>query len=496
MDNRWRGPGFSTNGTPTHRIYMTRSLSWLQTVRPVRAFAVVASLSAIALGGFFISQVHADPSGVVINEFSSNSSTDWVELYNPTSSTVDVSGWTIEDSAVTNPVIATIPNSTSIKSKGFLKVGVGSRLNVQGDTITLLDASSTTIDFITYGTPVQPDAPHVTAPGSGESAGREPDGSSNWVSNLAPTPGYSNVAPTADIYVSTSGSDTTGNGSSAAPFATINKALSQVATGGTIHVEAGTYTEGFSVLNKTDVTIQGTGTTTTTIAPAALINTRLGHKYTPDMYVSVFVNNSTSVTLSGLTIKSTSASPGAGGADAIVFWNGSTGSITDSAVKGVYTINGDQTGQGIAVDGTTGTVSLAVNNTDVSGFQKNAIDVVDGNNVVGGATDTMAVTVQGGTITGAGPTSAIAQNGVLVWNRGGGTVTGSVSGTTIKDLEYTPSPEDAGVLVFGSASMSSVSDTVFQNNDLYISNNGTAATDATSGNTFDGVSPASASIAG
>lgn len=471
---------------------MTRSLSWLQTVRPVRAFAVVASLSAIALGGFFISQAHADPTNVVINEFSSNSSSDWVELYNPTNSTVNVSGWTLEDS--TTDVIATIPNSTSILSKGFLKVDVGNRLNEGGDTITLLNASSSTIDFIFYGIPVQPDAPHVAAPGSGESAGREPDGSGNWVSNLAPTPGYSNVAPTTDIYVSTSGSDTTGNGSSAAPFATINKALSVVASGGTIHVEAGTYTEGFSVDHKTSVTIDGAGATTTTIAPATLIDTGLGHKYTKDMHVSVLVSNSTNVTLSGMTIQSTSAAPGAGGADAIVFWNGSTGSMSDDAVTGIYTpINGTQTGQGIAVDGSSGAVSLAVNNTDLSGFQKNAIDAVDGNSVAGGATDTMTVTVNGGTIAGAGSTSAIAQNGILFWNQGGGTVTGSVSGTTIKNLEYTPSPEDVAVYAYGSASFSSVSNTTFANDDLYIWNgNASAPVDATTGNTFGGVSSASA----
>src|SRR4051812_30520504 len=61
--------------------------------------------------------------GVVINEVESNGGVpgDWIELYNPTGATVDVSGWKIldNDNAHTPYVI---PTGTSIVATGFLVV--------------------------------------------------------------------------------------------------------------------------------------------------------------------------------------------------------------------------------------------------------------------------------------------------------------------------------------------------------------------------------------
>jgi len=53
-------------------------------------------------------------------------------------------------------------------------------------------------------------------------------------------------AVAADYYVSTTGSDSTGNGSSSNPWATIAFASTQIGPGSTVHVEAGTYTGSFS----------------------------------------------------------------------------------------------------------------------------------------------------------------------------------------------------------------------------------------------------------
>ena len=248
-------------------------------------------------------------------------------------------------------------------------------------------------------------------------------------------------------------------------LATIQAAINAAATGDTINVAAGSYA-GFSVSGKTNLTIQGTGTGQTLIEPTTLIATGVGHKYTANMLASVFVNNSTGITLSGMTIKSTSATPGSGGADAIVFWNASTGTISNSAVQGIYTINGVQTGQGIAVDG--GTTTLALTNTSVSGFQKNAIDAVDGNGVT--TPGDITITISGGSFSGAGPTSAIAQNGIMFWNRGGGTVDGSISGATISGFQYTGTSASAsGLLLYGlgTGASVSVSGNTFSNNDVH-----------------------------
>ena len=166
------------------------------------------------------------------------------------------------------------------------------------------------------------------------------------------------------------------------------------------------------------------------------------------MLASVFVNSSTGINLQGLTIESTGATPGSGGADAIVFWNASSGTIENCAINGIYTINGVQTGQGLAVDASDSqTTSLNVMFTDISGAQKNAIDIVDGNGATGPFADTITVNVTGGTINGAGSTSTIAQNGILFWNRGGGTLAGTITGVTISGFDYTPETDQAtGIL--------------------------------------------------
>lgn len=457
----------------------------------------VASIGIIALlGGWRILNAYADFSAVsypiTINEFVSYPSSpgsEWVELYNGSNASVDISGWKIQNltfsgSTPDGTATTTIPASITIPPHGFYVQNV-TGLNNKGDTISLYGTSTPAalVDSVTYGV-VAGSTSVITAPPQGESAGREPDGSNHWQIFSAPTPDASNNLPVEDVTQGTY-------------FSTIQAAVDAASSGDTIQVATGTF-DGFSVDGKTNLTIQGAGAAETIVAPSALIDTGIPDKFDVDMHSSVFVNDSTDITIQGMTIESTNATPvssaavGSGVNNAIVFWNASSGTIADSNITGTYTISGAQTGQGIAIDATTGSHALAVNNVNISGFQKNGIQAIDGNGATSGASDTISLSVTGGSITGAGKTAVIAQNGILVWNRGGGTVTGSVSGTTIKDLEYTPSPVDAGVMAYGSASISSVSNTTFQNSDLYIWNGGTTATDATNGNTFDGVSPASA----
>ncbi|HVX90558.1 MAG TPA: immunoglobulin-like domain-containing protein [Candidatus Paceibacterota bacterium] len=294
------------------------------------------------------------------------------------------------------------------------------------------------------------------------------------------------AGPTGVIYVATTGSDSTGDGSQANPYATIQKAVDESTDGDTISVGAGSF-DAFSVDGKTSLTIMGAGAGTTMIVPSTLVDTGVGHKYTSDVKTSVFVNDSTNVTLEDLTVEDNGATPGSGGPDALVFWNASTGDITDADIQATYTINGVQTGQGIAVDGGSGdTTDLTITNTTIEGFQKNGIDAVDGNALTGNG-GTITLDVEGGSITGAGSIGTIAQNGILIWNRGGGTVTGMVHGTAVSDLEYTGADADTGIYAYGTASYSTVSDVTFSNVDLYLVNGTGGAIDATSGNTFDGV---------
>ncbi|MTK64220.1 MAG: PKD domain-containing protein, partial [Methanobacterium sp.] len=69
-----------------------------------------------------------------------------------------------------------------------------------------------------------------------------------------------------DVYVSTTGSDTTGDGTNTNPFATIQKSLNFVVNGGTIHLQSGTYkTNGVPITVTNNVTFMGENPDTTII---------------------------------------------------------------------------------------------------------------------------------------------------------------------------------------------------------------------------------------
>lgn len=294
------------------------------------------------------------------------------------------------------------------------------------------------------------------------------------------------------LYVSTTGADSGNCQVAVSPCATVDYAISQSSPGDMIDMAPGTYTSGFTVDGMTDLTIKGAGAGSTIIAPSSLINTGVQHKYTASMLASVFVNSSSGITLEGMTVNGNGQTPGAGGPDALVFWNASSGAVKDSNIAGTYSISGAQTGQGIALDASgTQNANLAVQDVAISGFQKNGIDVINGNGATSGSIGTVTLAVEGGSITGAGPTSTIAQNGIVLWNRGGGTVTGSVDGTTISDFEYTPASDYAtGILAYGGGELTSVRHSSFANCDYYLATVADSGTiDATGHNRFGGVSP-------
>ncbi len=304
-----------------------------------------------------------------------------------------------------------------------------------------------------------------------------------------------------NYYVNASlGKDSAGYGSSSGSgaFKTIQYAINNVPSGSIINIATGTYNS-FSIVGKTNLTLKGAGKDSTIINPSSLITTGVAHKYTANMTAVAFVNNSTGIEISGMTIKSNSSTPGAGGPDGIVFWNASTGTINNCNITGTYTISGAQTGQGLAVDaGGEQTTTLTVSGTAISGFQKNAIDAIDGNSNTSNA-GTINLTVSNCSITGAGPVPTITQNGILVWNRGGGTVEGTVSGTSfsglVNDTSTTIDNDACAILTYGtsSANISTISNCTFaSSNQLYIATFSGGNINATNNNSFSGVSTASA----
>jgi hypothetical protein len=119
---------------------------------------------------------------VVINEVMANPATgekEWVELYNPTSSAVSLSGWvvTYNNGTVSYPISA-----PEITAGGFVVVEApdsNSYLNDTTDTIGLRNSAQ--VDSVTY-----------TDGAAEKSFARSYDGSSDFVTQATPTKGISN----------------------------------------------------------------------------------------------------------------------------------------------------------------------------------------------------------------------------------------------------------------------------------------------------------------
>ena len=84
---------------------------------------------------------------------------DWIELYNPGSSAVDLSGWGLSDKAE-NPLLFTFPNGTAIKAGEHMIVfaskqeskanefHTGFSLSKNGDTVVLADPDGKVVQKI------------------------------------------------------------------------------------------------------------------------------------------------------------------------------------------------------------------------------------------------------------------------------------------------------------------------------------------------------------
>lgn len=115
---------------------------------------------------------------VVLNEMMPHPSpgSDWVEIYNPTNSAVDLSNWILVD---TTSTIKTL--SGNISANGFVTFDVTNRLNNAGDSIYLKDIGGATIDNYSYS----------SDPGINRSLGRSPDGGS-WALLISSSKGSTN----------------------------------------------------------------------------------------------------------------------------------------------------------------------------------------------------------------------------------------------------------------------------------------------------------------
>ncbi len=264
-------------------------------------------------------------------------------------------------------------------------------------------------------------------------------------------------------------------------YPTIQAAINAAnpAGGDKIQVAANTYTEQLSITKC--VTIEGAGIGSTIIqAPATLAPSGvLG--FTGNSIVEVRSNSY--VTVTGVTIT--------GPLPLLAYPNKTFGifvaenatlDMSNSRVTAIHTssgVDGAQNGTGIGVGSTAANTigTVVLNNVTVNDYQKNGMLVERTGSVA---------TIANSTVTGIGPTSIIAQNGIQIADG----ATGSISTSTVSQNNYLPNSWASSGIVPWNAGAVSISGSSFVNNDVsvYTGTSGIPGTPAAltiTGNTFD-----------
>jgi len=122
---------------------------------------------------------------VVINEFLAHTDlpdVDYIELYNHSTTSNDISGWSLSDAANTNKFI--IPSNTVLAPRGFVvftESQLGFALSASGEDIFLRESTGRVVDAVRF-----------EAQANGVSTGRFPDGADNFHELLSKAPGTTN----------------------------------------------------------------------------------------------------------------------------------------------------------------------------------------------------------------------------------------------------------------------------------------------------------------
>ncbi|MFO7891363.1 MAG: lamin tail domain-containing protein, partial [bacterium] len=163
----------------------------------------MSSLSRTIFFTFLITTINIiSAQEVVINEFlasnysgatdESGDNDDWIEIYNCSEETINLSGWALSDDREDSQK-AVLPPGSSIPAQEFLLVWADGepdegerhlnfRLSNGGEWIGLFNTEGKIADSISFG-------PQLTD----VSFGRYPDGKDTAFCQLSPTPGYANI---------------------------------------------------------------------------------------------------------------------------------------------------------------------------------------------------------------------------------------------------------------------------------------------------------------
>lgn len=275
-------------------------------------------------------------------------------------------------------------------------------------------------------------------------------------------------------YVAPTGGPTHSPGGSCSSPAenTISAAISDAAAGDTINVCTGTYVEQVTVSESLTLQAASLLATPTIQAPASLTQNPSGFAN-----IVTISGPTTVVTFSGFTVEGP-ASSACGGAtffDGIFVEDGATATITHNSILHVRDnpLDGDQCGRAILVGVDTGLDGSPIATVGTATITKNVISDYQKSGIAVDNTGSTA-TITGNTITGAGPTTLIAQNGIEVLDGASATVNyNKVSGNSYSAAcntqnYFTSCDQSAGILLYDPAVLSTVQGNEVSKNDVGI----------------------------
>ena len=264
-----------------------------------------------------------------------------------------------------------------------------------------------------------------------------------------------------------------GTSCGAPAYNSVQAAINAATSGSTIHICPGTYTEQVQISKNLTITGQNTPTLKLPAVPAnstTPCDTQIPASFQPNQD-EVSICGAFKVTMTGITVD---ASWPAGtcydSMYGIFVGGGATLTMGTASVvaAGAQPINGCQGGVAIQV-GTTRTSPaevghLSASKISVSGYQKNGIDIV-------GAGSTGAIS--NSFVSGAGPTTAIAQNGIEIADGAAGTlrintITGHECNVAVCGPNSLTDTQSAGILLLGAKAGTLVSQQTLTNNDIGI----------------------------
>lgn len=135
---------------------------------------------------------------------------EWIEIYNGSNATVDLSGWTVRDDEASDTIQSGVTLAPGkyvliLASAGTLNYWpgsagvtlgslIGSGLSNSGDVLRLRTKTGTLVDSVSWGSNTSAFSPSVKSVSKGYSIARSPvtkdtNTADDWVSRAAPTPG-------------------------------------------------------------------------------------------------------------------------------------------------------------------------------------------------------------------------------------------------------------------------------------------------------------------